>query len=151
MLTRMTFQGYKASADYTCTCDTCGKTLKRKVTVEHTVNPFNKNEDGSIRTGVQVHTRALAEARASAAKLQGTAATCRDCEDAPNRQLLLQMAAEPERVFSAPASYWNSPMHFLEDRKQVSLARLPGADDSAWGYQINAKGLTRAAQLKEPL
>jgi hypothetical protein len=142
--TTITFQGYKGQAPYTCSCSGCAKVLKRIATVEHTVNPFNKNEAGEVKSPAEVRASAQAAAEAEARKLEGVPQLCRSCEDAPNRALLLSMAAHPHKVFPEPQRYWNSPMHYLEDRKQVE-----GLFDSEWnriGYRITPAGLKRAAQ-----
>lgn len=155
--TTVTFQGYKGRATYTCECDTCGKTLTRTAVVEHTVSPFNKNDDGSQRTPAEVRACAYAEAQREAVEKQDSKVTCVDCEDQPNRVLLLEMAAEPERVFPEPERYFNSPMHVLADRHQVDRVYEKcecGSDCcSGWkrkaGYRITPKGLKRAATLQQ--
>lgn len=43
-------------------CPGCGKRVRRSKTFEMTVNPFNRNSDGSVRTPSEV--RAAVEARA---------------------------------------------------------------------------------------
>lgn len=65
---------------YTVTCTSCGKTLTRTAKVVQTVNPFNKNADGSVKTANQVFTSACAEAVALAAKLAAQRAVCRGCQ-----------------------------------------------------------------------
>jgi hypothetical protein len=155
--TTHTFDVCAATAPYTCACGGCGKTLNRVAKVEHTVNPFNKNDDGSIKTRSEVYRSADLAAREEAAKLEGSVQTCRDCEDAPNRALLLEMAAEPERVFPQPERFWNSPLHVLEDRKHVAAVHEKcacGSDCcSGWknrhGYRITPAGIKRAASLQQ--
>lgn len=155
MLIRTTYDGVKRSADYTCTCGSCGKTLKRKVVVEHTVNPFNKNEAGEPKTRTEVGQAAQAEAIRQAAEKQGSVETCRDCDEAPNRELLLAMAAEPDKVFPQPERYWSSPMHVLADRKQVEAvyekctcgAPCCSGYINRNGYRITKLGRERAAKL----
>lgn len=59
-----TFQGYKGRGAHRFTCPCCGKPNRvRTFTVEHTVNPFNKNPDGSIRTASEVSANAHNAAR----------------------------------------------------------------------------------------
>jgi len=36
------------------TCDVCGKPAQRSRTFENTVNPFNRNADGTVRTRTEV-------------------------------------------------------------------------------------------------
>lgn len=77
-----TFRAYKGRAQYTATCKSCGKQRVRTVTVEHTCNPFNKNDDGSVRTATEVWRRAQAVAAQDAAKLNGSEIVCQTCERA---------------------------------------------------------------------
>ena len=42
-------------------CPVCGKSVSRTRTFEHTVNPFNRNSDGSIRNPMEVSERVHAE------------------------------------------------------------------------------------------
>lgn len=60
---RINFQSYPAVAEATFDCPKCGK-LKRKRTfrAECTVNPFNVNDDGSVKTPGQVRLQSSAEA-----------------------------------------------------------------------------------------
>lgn len=155
--TTVTFRGYKGQATYACSCGGCGKGLKRKVTIEHTVNPFNTNEDGSVRTAAEVQRRAQAEADAKAAELEGAVVTCKDCEEKPMRDLLIAMAAEPTRFFQVEGRYWGSPMHYLVDRKQA-VEHISFKDGNRHnydpdnivhdGYRITAAGLVRASKFK---
>jgi hypothetical protein len=56
------FQPVSAKAERRGKCPTCGKTTRRSRTFEHTVNPYNRNADGSIKTFVEV----LADVQAKA-------------------------------------------------------------------------------------
>lgn len=42
-------------------CPSCGKKVRRSTTVEHTVNPFNRNDSGAVKTHVEVRADAIAE------------------------------------------------------------------------------------------
>lgn len=153
----VTFQGYKGEASYGCTCGDCGKALKRKVTIEHTVNPFNKNEDGSVKSSLDCHRSARAEAETRAKELEGAVVTCKACTEKPMRDLLLAMAAEPARFFQVEGRYWNSPMHYLVDRKHA-IETYSFVDGNAQnyapgnyvsqGYRITGLGLARALKFK---
>lgn len=149
------FQVIAARATYTCPCSECEKLLKRTARVEHTVNPYNKNADGSVKTQTEVYRSAQAEADKQAQALQGVPAICSTCEDAPNRELLLQMAADPHTFVKPPERYWNSPLHVLVDRGQAMEEHIfldgncYNYADENWisqGYRITPKGLKRAAQ-----
>jgi hypothetical protein len=81
-MTLYTFRGYKARAEHRFTCPVCMKPNRlRTFTVEHTVNPFNTNEDGSVKTASEVQASA-----SRAAKLErdqfATAPMCATCENA---------------------------------------------------------------------
>jgi hypothetical protein len=154
--TTVTFQGYKGEASYACTCGGCGKTLKRKIVVEHTSNPFN-----GFKSPSECHRSATEEARAQAAKLEGAVVTCKTCEEAPMKALLLAMAAEPARFFKVEGRYWNSPMHHLVDRKHA-IETFEFKDGNphnyapenyiSQGYRITGLGLARALKFKpEPV
>lgn len=59
----MTFRAYPASAKAKFDCPKCGKAKRvRTFTSECTVNPFNKREDGTPRTAVEVSRQSLADA-----------------------------------------------------------------------------------------
>ena len=62
-MTTYVFQGYPAQVSATFDCPCCGK-KKRKRTFRHecTVNPFNKNEDGTIKTAEEVSQQSLSKA-----------------------------------------------------------------------------------------
>lgn len=44
------------------TCPTCGNNVTRSRTFENTINPFNRNADGTIRTRQEVWEKVNAEA-----------------------------------------------------------------------------------------
>ena len=149
------FRVIKRSASYVCKCAGCGKEIARTASVEHTVNPFNTNAEGIAKTPAEVSASAQLAANDEAARLATAPALCRSCEEAPNLALLTRMAAEPARVFQAPEKFWASPMHTLQDRKQVEAAheqcRCGSPCCSGWrslgGYRITQKGRARAAKL----
>ena len=63
-MTMYTFQTYPASVSAKFSCAECGK-ANRTRTFRHecTVNPFNKNDDGSIKTPKEVRAQSLAHAK----------------------------------------------------------------------------------------
>lgn len=76
-----TFRAYRGRATHRFTCPVCEKPGRvRTLTVEHTVNPFNKNEDGSVKTATEVMRSAQAEAEAAKARF-AKAPLCAKCED----------------------------------------------------------------------
>jgi hypothetical protein len=58
------FTPVRARREVTGTCPVCGKTSKRSRTFEHTINPFNKNPDGTVKSASQVREAVTAEADA---------------------------------------------------------------------------------------
>jgi hypothetical protein len=44
----------KHTAKRRVTCETCGKKVDRQRTFEQTVNPWNKNTDGTVKTFLEV-------------------------------------------------------------------------------------------------
>lgn len=62
-MVRITFQVVKVAAERTVKC-ACGKSTKRRKTFERTINPFNKNADGSVKSASEVRAQAQAEADA---------------------------------------------------------------------------------------
>lgn len=78
----MTFQTYPAWETTTFTCPGCGKS-KRKRTFRHecTLNPFNKNADGSICSPNEVRAQSAAAARLELQQFLREP-LCLECEDA---------------------------------------------------------------------
>lgn len=58
----MTFQTVKTSAKKHGWCPACNKKVSRSRTFEKTIDPFNKNKDGSVKTYAQVLMDVKAEA-----------------------------------------------------------------------------------------
>ena len=56
------FKPIKAWREKLGKCPVCGKRVVRKATFEHTVNPFNKNKDGNIKSDSEVRQDVNAEA-----------------------------------------------------------------------------------------
>lgn len=81
-MTTYVFPVERVSLPISFDCPSCGKTKrKRSFTVERTVNPFNKNEDGSMKSRDEV--RAAARAEAVSLRTQFCSEPlCKACEDA---------------------------------------------------------------------
>lgn len=58
-------------------CPTCGKKIRRSTTLYQTLNPFNKNEDGTVKTFKQI----LAELEEQAKEWQAKPVKCTPCSD----------------------------------------------------------------------
>lgn len=67
-------------------CKSCGKTRTRTVSVTHTVNPFNKNEDGSIRSTREVWQCVGVELESEVKKLFADGIVCNSCQDAQDSE-----------------------------------------------------------------
>ena len=59
---RVTYEEVKQSASLNGVCRICKKKMVKKRTFGHTINPFNRNDDGTIRNHQQVYERVKAEA-----------------------------------------------------------------------------------------
>lgn len=59
-----TFRPVFAYATRTSPCPVCGKRSIRRRYFEHTVNPYNRNEDGTVKTSAEVRADAKREADA---------------------------------------------------------------------------------------
>jgi hypothetical protein len=66
-------------------CKSCGKTRTRTVSVTHTVNPFNKNEDGSIRSTQEVWQCVGVELESEVKKLLADGIVCNSCEESSRK------------------------------------------------------------------
>ena len=63
-MTEVKFEKVQARRSLLGKCDECGRYVQRRRTFEMTVNPFNRNEDGSVRTREEVKAAVVAEADA---------------------------------------------------------------------------------------
>jgi hypothetical protein len=65
MITRTyRFQPVWTQRSHTGNCPVCGRKTIKKKSFEQTVNPFNKNEDGSVKTRDEVYESLKIEADA---------------------------------------------------------------------------------------
>ncbi len=55
----ITARGYKRGP-----CDGCGKTAERTQVFQQTLNPFNKDADGAVKTSAQIRSEVNAQALA---------------------------------------------------------------------------------------
>jgi hypothetical protein len=153
MLISTTYPVCRAETRYECSCGGCGKKLIRKATVEHTVNPFNVNDTGAPKTRSEVYRDAQAAADRRAEELAGSEVMCRNCEEEPMRDLLLEMAAAPDKAFPEPARMWGSPMQTLLDRGHVKhvyeTCQHCGHTVYTRAYKVTQKGVERASKFKQ--
>lgn len=62
------------------TCGGCGKPRIRTVTVTHTINPFNKNDLGQVRSPQEVLDRVRAELAEQVKATAGKTIVCKACK-----------------------------------------------------------------------
>lgn len=77
---RITFDQHWGHAVANVACLKCGRISKRHVREYCTVNPFNKNADGSVKTPAEVLSDAQRDAADSAARQEAEGRVCRLCE-----------------------------------------------------------------------
>lgn len=58
------YEVVKLGASKSCKCSVCGKSMKRSRSFEGTINPFNRNADGSVRNREQILEGLKLEAKA---------------------------------------------------------------------------------------
>jgi hypothetical protein len=76
----MRFREIKYRRKVTTFCVDCRKKLIRTATASQTINPWNKNADGSVKTPVEVSNSVLDNLDKEAELLAKTGAVCRACE-----------------------------------------------------------------------
>jgi len=76
----VTFKQVWGYANAHVPCNTCGRLSKRRIREYCTVNPFNKNEDGSVRNYSEVAAQARKLAIDEAERQVAAGRTCRVCE-----------------------------------------------------------------------
>lgn len=81
-MTTIKFEEIKKTARKRVSCDGgCGKKFPRQTTFSMTLNPFNKNPDGTIRTRQDIHDALEEKARAWEADTTGE--WCEPCATRP--------------------------------------------------------------------
>lgn len=75
--TRMTFQEVKLTVKATAPCGKCGKKCTRTKVFSQTLNPFNTNTDGTVKTRDQI----MAELQPKAAQYRNETIYHVKCED----------------------------------------------------------------------
>jgi hypothetical protein len=76
MITRTTFEEVKHHATKSVKCSSCNKTLRRQKIFSQTLNPFNKNKDGSLKTRFQIKDELVKDA----SQWRETPTLCGKCE-----------------------------------------------------------------------
>ena len=78
---RINFQEISYGGPRKTFCRLCKRKLTRVVRESMTVNPFNKNPDGSVRTREEVAKAVLAKLKESETELQTNGVVCSRCEE----------------------------------------------------------------------
>ena len=74
------FQQITRSRKLSLRCLGCNKRMTRTVTVMNTVNPYNRDENGIVRSPQQVHGCVLKQLEQEAQALTAKGVRCRACE-----------------------------------------------------------------------
>lgn len=74
------FEQHWGYAEAAVACRECGRISKRKVRDYCTVNPYNRNEDGTIKSGAQVRADAQSHAEREAKRQEEKGRVCRPCQ-----------------------------------------------------------------------
>jgi hypothetical protein len=77
---KLAFESFKARRQVTTFCQKCKKKIKRVVIVEHSVNSFNRNKDGSRKNSDQVRDDVNMEATLKASSLINEGIICNKCK-----------------------------------------------------------------------
>lgn len=75
MIRRITFTQVKITQEKTVRCRKCGKRLVRQKTFWQTINPYNKNAEGYIKTRQEI----ICELKETANLWREKAESCNDC------------------------------------------------------------------------
>lgn len=62
-------------------CKVCRKIRTRKIKAYQTINPFNKNKDGHIKTGDEIQIENSEELRKKIIEIETQGVICKACEE----------------------------------------------------------------------
>jgi hypothetical protein len=79
MITRYTFQEVKRMGDKNLPCPGCGNKVKRRTTIVHTINPYNRRTDGTPKS----YTEVLEDVYTELKTWQKTPVVCTKCKATP--------------------------------------------------------------------
>lgn len=137
------------TATYTVHCRDCAKALPRT----HEVSRYLSGAQTYEELVEEVKAQAELEAEALA---YDEVAYCRRCQNDGPKRLLIEMAAEPEKVFPTPDEYTASAMKVLVNRGHAEKAYMRcscgapccGGWRNLDGYKASWKGLRHAKKYK---
>ncbi len=75
------FKTVKTTKSVTTFCTKCQKILKRVLSESQTLNPFNKNKDGTIKTDTQIRKENNKKLLKTAKIVETKGVVCRNCEN----------------------------------------------------------------------
>lgn len=78
-MTTYRFQQITRSREIRLKCSGCGKMRTRRIAVMNTINPYNRNEDGSVRTPQEVLACVVAQLAKDADAIAIKGITCKVC------------------------------------------------------------------------
>lgn len=78
---RYVFEGVKRAVALNLKCGVCGKRRTRTVSVEHTVSPFNRNPDGTVKTRAEVEADVQKTLTEKVDDLKAKGIICNPCQE----------------------------------------------------------------------
>lgn len=78
---RVNFQVVQTKVTRTIACPDCGKKMKRTRNFEQTINPFNTNDDGTVKDRAQIQKENAVKAKAWVAEAGTSVELCKACYD----------------------------------------------------------------------
>ena len=79
-MTTINFEEVKKKKTLGSICKMCGKKRTRTITEEQTINPFNKNTDGTIKNRYEVNQSVEENLKNRIKRFQEEGLVCRNCK-----------------------------------------------------------------------
>jgi len=80
-MTTINFEQIKRKKTLSGVCKVCGKKRTRTITEEQTINPFNKNSDGTIKSFHEVSKSVVDELEKRVSRFTAEGFICRNCKE----------------------------------------------------------------------
>jgi hypothetical protein len=77
----VTFKEIKRKKKISLKCNSCDKHITRTISVSQTINPFNKNKDGSIKTMHEIEIELFNELKAKIEDIKTKCIFCKKGEE----------------------------------------------------------------------
>jgi len=81
MIITRRFEEIKRTVDVNTFCKSCNKKLRRVAKAMQTFNPWNKNEDGSVKDYEQVIDSVFEDLKSEVKKMKEVGVVCKKCRD----------------------------------------------------------------------